>query len=348
MTNLYKIQDNLLVPAQRKALAREDTLQGWIAADPTLAGLDVLVLGREVTTDSGSRIDILTMDREGDLTIIELKRDRTPRDVVAQILDYASWVATLTTRQIHDIAVGNLGQRLETAFLDRFDSPLPETLNGNHSMVIVASEFDASSKRIVEYLAQEHGVSINTAFFNFFESNGEQFLTTDWLMDQQQVSERADSKKKLPWTGLWYANVSEGPHRSWEDMRNYGFLSAGNGRVYSGRLDQLSVGDPVFAYQKQAGYVGFGKVTHSAVMACDFEVADGLLLDQPLRQPALAHDRNDPELAEYVVGIEWQKTYPIAEAKMFTGAFANQNVVCKLRDPATIEFLKREFSYNSL
>ena len=30
------------------------------------------------------------MDAEGNLTLVELKRDRTPRDVVAQILDYAS------------------------------------------------------------------------------------------------------------------------------------------------------------------------------------------------------------------------------------------------------------------
>lgn len=43
----------------------------------------------------------LAVSREGDLTVIELKRDRTPRDVVAQILDYATWVATLGTKQIH-------------------------------------------------------------------------------------------------------------------------------------------------------------------------------------------------------------------------------------------------------
>lgn len=30
------------------------------------------------------------MNSEGDLTVIELKRDRTPREVVAQVLDYAS------------------------------------------------------------------------------------------------------------------------------------------------------------------------------------------------------------------------------------------------------------------
>jgi hypothetical protein len=238
-----------------------------------------------------------------------------------------------------------LDRRLEAAFLERFDTPLPETLNGGHSMVIVASEFDAPSKRIVEYLAQEHGVSINTAFFKVFEEGGQQLLATDWLMDQQEVVDRAESKKKLPWTGIYYVNAGHNPSkRDWEDMRRFGFISAGNGRVYSGRLDQLTEGDPVYVYQKGAGYVGYGTVTSVATMSKDFVLPDGQRLSEAeLRQPSILHDPDDPEISEYIVGVDWHKTYPISEAQTFTGAFANQNVVCKLRDPATLEFLKRVF-----
>lgn len=343
MTTLYKVSGADLIPVQRKKLPTEEALEAWIAKNPGIIGLDVLVIGRQVVTDFNGRIDILAIDREGDLTIVELKRDRTPREVVAQVLDYASWVAGLTTKRVHEIAMEKLGKRLESAFSERFDAPLPETLNGGHSMVIVASEFDASSKRIVEYLAEEHGIGINTAFFSVFEEAGQQLLATDWLMDQQEVVERSESKKKLPWSGKWYANVGEGVHRAWEDMRKYGFLAAGGGRFYSGRLEQLSVGDPVYAYQKQAGYVGYGIVTSPAVMVKDFEVEAGLLLEQQLVQPNIGHDKEDPENAEYAVGVRWHKTVPIAKAETFSGAFANQNVVCKLRDPATLEFLHRVF-----
>ena len=76
-----------------------------------------------------------------------------------------------------------------------------------------------------------------------------------------------------------------------------------------------------------------------------FEVDGGDLLDQPLQQPRLGHDQDDPELAEYAVGIDWKKTFAISEAKTFTGAFSNQNVVCRLRDPATIDFLKQVFEF---
>ena len=115
-----------------------------------------------------------------------------------------------------------LGKRLEEVFLERFDAPLPENLNDAHSMIIVAGEFDASSKRIVEYLAQEHGLNINTAFFDVFEENCEQLLAIDWLMDQREVVERSESKTKLSWSGLWYANADDGPSRSWENMRKFG------------------------------------------------------------------------------------------------------------------------------
>jgi len=318
-------------------------LERWIEENPALVGLDVLIIGRQVVTDHNGRIDLLAIDREGNLTIVELKRDRTSRDVVAQVLDYASWVTSLTAEQIDRIAQEKLGKSLERAFLDRFDAPPPEILNVSHSMVIVASEFDASSKRIVEYLAKEYGVGINTVFFNVFGVEESQFLATDWLMDQQEVVERSESRKKLPWSGLWYANVGEGPHRTWEDMRRFGFIAAGGGRFYSSKLDQLNVGDTIYMYQKKAGYVGCGIVTQRTEMAKNFECEGTPILNLPLKQPELGHDRDDSELAEYIVGVKWRRTVPIVEAKTFAGAFANQNIVCKLRDPATIDFLKNEF-----
>ena len=104
MTTLYKVLSGELVPVERKSLASEETLENWIAKDPNIIGLDVLILGRQVVTDFKGRIDILAIDREGSITIVELKRDRTPREVVAQVLDYASWIAGLTPKRIHYIA----------------------------------------------------------------------------------------------------------------------------------------------------------------------------------------------------------------------------------------------------
>ncbi|MFC0812794.1 nuclease [Paracoccus panacisoli] len=343
MTRLYRLAGDSLEPVSRGRLANESMIEGWLERQPDLLGFDVLIIGRQVVTEFGGRIDLLGIDNDGNLVIVELKRDRTPREIIAQVLDYASWVAALTTRQVHDLATGHLKRALDTAFHERFGSALPQTLNETHTMVIVASAFDASSQRIVRYLSETHGVAINTAFFSVFEHEGRTLLATDWLLDQAEVAERSETRVQAPWSGLWYVNVGEGAHRAWDDMRRYGFLAAGGGQKYSAPLQRLQVGDPVVAYQKQAGYVGYGKVTSTVVMARDFETPQGPLLSQPLAQPNLARDRDDPMLAEHVVGVEWLKALPLKEAKWTDGLFANQNIVCKLRDPKTIDFLKQQF-----
>jgi hypothetical protein len=126
-------------------------------------------------------------------------------------------------------------------------------------------------------------------------------------------------------------------------MRRYGFLAAGGGRLYSGALGRLQVSDRVCAYQKGAGYVGYGQVTAAVVPVKEFLVSGGPLIAQDLYQKNIAHDANDPEMSEYAVGMDWKKTFPLDQAKTFTGVFANQNIVCKLRDPVTIDFLRKDF-----
>jgi hypothetical protein len=215
-------------------------------------------------------------------------------------------------------------------------------------MVIIASKFDPSSQRIVRYLSEKHELAINTAFFSVFEDDGKILLTTDWLLDQTEVVERSETKAKGPWSGLWYVNVGEGPHRSWDDMRRYKFFGAGGGEKYSGPLKRLHPGAQIVAYQGGKGYVGYGIVTAAPVIASDFQTESGPLLEQKLVQPGMARAGEDASRAEHVVGVDWKKTVPVAEAKRFEpGMFANPNIVCKLREPKTIEFLRGQFGISS-
>lgn len=343
MTSLFAIVAGKLRPAQRKALAKEALIEDWVEADPGLLGLEALIIGRQVPTDHGKFIDLLAMDATGGLIIVELKKDRTPRDIVAQMLDYASWVRTLTTPEIYERAEKYLKGRLVTAFRERFGEPIPDQLNASHSMLIVASEMDPASRRIVEYLSEVYGVAINTIFFNVFEADGQEWLTTDFLLDQEEVEERSERKVRPPWSGYYFVNAGLGEHRSWVDMKRYGFITAGGGEFYSKRLQQLAVGDEIFVYDKGNGYIGYGVVVREVQPAAEFMTPEGPLFDQPLAGPGLKRLGQAPELAEFVVGVEWRKTVDPQHAKRFKGAFANQNIVCKLRDEATVDFLIEEF-----
>ena len=81
----------------------EAKLEDTIVQDISILSSGLMLIGRQVPTVHGKFIDLLAMDAEGNLSVIELKKHRTPREVVAQLLDYASWVQTLSYEDIAGI-----------------------------------------------------------------------------------------------------------------------------------------------------------------------------------------------------------------------------------------------------
>jgi len=57
--------------------------------------MNILIVGRQVTTNLNTYIDLIGIDREGNTAIIKLKRGSTPRETLAQALEYASFVQEL-------------------------------------------------------------------------------------------------------------------------------------------------------------------------------------------------------------------------------------------------------------
>lgn len=212
---LWKVAQEKLQPIAASRLDQEKRLEEWIARDSSLLGMNVLIFGRQVLTDYGGYIDLLGLDEDGDLVVIELKRDRTPRDVVAQVLDYGSWAKDLTAERIDEICNEYTKKSLSRAFQDRFGSDLPETLNSSHTLVIVASSLDDSSERIVQYLESQN-VSINAIFFSFFKTDEGELVARSWLIDPEQATQRSDRRFRPPWSGFWFVNVGEDENRNWE------------------------------------------------------------------------------------------------------------------------------------
>jgi hypothetical protein len=343
MTRLFRIEADRLVESRRKALDFEEKIERWVAEDLSLIGVDGMVIGQQVDTDHGKRIDILAMDRDGNLIIVELKRDKSPRDIVAQVLDYASWVCHLSTSDVHDLAFAKTGRALAETYREKFSKSLPETLNATHQMIVVASEVDEATKRIIEYLSEQHSVGINASFFSVFERDGQDWLTTDALLEQEEVTDRATRKTRGPWTGYYYVTGGTEEARPWEDMRKHGFITASGGKWYTDGLSRLSVGDEVFYYQVNNGYLGYGAVTTERMPADEFTLPDGRPLTQALPKTYLTEFADDPDRRAYAVGIEWKKTFDRASAKTFQGIFANQNTACKLYSQETVDFLKESF-----
>jgi RecB family endonuclease NucS len=90
---LWRIQGgDTLSEITRAPLDLEARLEMWLECDISILSPGLLAIGRQVETDFGGFIDLLCLDHTGDVVVVELKRDKTPREITAQILDYGSWV----------------------------------------------------------------------------------------------------------------------------------------------------------------------------------------------------------------------------------------------------------------
>ena len=106
---LWKVINEQLHKIEKAGLDSENRLENWIANDISLLDMNLLVIGRQVYTRFGGRIDLLAINQDGDIVVLELKRDKTPREIVAQVLDYATWVKHLSAKEIDEITVKYLG-----------------------------------------------------------------------------------------------------------------------------------------------------------------------------------------------------------------------------------------------
>jgi len=334
----------------------ENRLEQLLADDISIVGSNLLVVGRQVPTSFGKFVDLLALDADGNVVVMELKRDRTPREVVAQLLDYGSWVRNLEDDDIAGIFDAYLAKyypehtstSMDQAFCERFNvDEMPESLNESHELMIVASELDDSTERIITYLADEYGVAINAVFFRYFKDGDREYLSRAWLIDPGDVEAKVEEKRvKLPWNGEYYVSFGhheDGSGRHWDDARKYGFVSAGGGEWYVRTLHLLKPGGRIWVNIPGRGYVGVGRVIEGPVIVDDFRVCDDTgnevpIKDAPLEGNICRYCSDSPEKSEHLVRVEWLKTVPVSEAIREKGFFGNQNSAAKPR--AKIERLK--------
>ena len=208
------IVDGSLKAIPNTQISLEEQLETWIAQDITIISTDYMVIGRQVITDFGGVIDLLCLDSSGDIVVVELKRGKTPREVTAQALDYASWVTDLSHQRITEIANDYLAENnpLETAFRVAFGDELPETLNEGHSILIVAESMDSSTERIVKYLSAQ-GIRINVLTVQHFAGeDGKEFVAQTFMIEPSEAAEkvRTGSKRRQSLTREQIRVIYEG------------------------------------------------------------------------------------------------------------------------------------------
>ncbi|ELV7515511.1 DUF4268 domain-containing protein [Photobacterium damselae] len=129
-----------------------DHLQEWLANQPDALGEELLIIQKEFDgfDDTRERLDLLALDKDGNLVIIENKLDDTGRDVMWQALKYASYCSNLTKSQIVEIyqiylnryCDGGDAKSLLCEFLDAPDLSEVVLNSGiNQRLMLVAANF---------------------------------------------------------------------------------------------------------------------------------------------------------------------------------------------------------------
>ncbi len=172
-------------------------LEAWIETDPSIVRPGMRLIGRQVMTSSGP-LDLLAVDRSGDLVIIELKRDRLPREALAQAIDYASDLATWSIDKISEVCVKYTGESLEDIFTVTFPEVDIETtkINDRQRIVLVGFGAETALERMVEWLSDNYGVSINAVILKYVRTAaGSETLTRTAVISEELEEKRSRDKK---------------------------------------------------------------------------------------------------------------------------------------------------------
>jgi hypothetical protein len=183
-------------------------LQEWLENYPqALAqgdGEELLIIQKEFDgfDDTRERLDLLAIDKDGNLVIIENKLDDSGRDVVWQALKYASYCANLKKQQVVEIFQRYLNQKAQNGgdepanaekllleFLQADDLPSVQlnTLKSQR-LILVAAHYRKEVTNTVLWLSQ-FGVNCQCFKVTPWQAGDELFLNVEQIIPTPEASD---------------------------------------------------------------------------------------------------------------------------------------------------------------
>jgi hypothetical protein len=164
----------------------EQQLQSWADSCPALinAGRRMISLGCEIPTHHGHFVDNLFIDGTGTLVAVEIKRGQSPRNVVAQMLDYAAFVSGLSWSDVDRFCRMRHGSEASAVFARTFGNSLNVASSPAHRLTIVAESFEPSVLDQARYLINGYGVRLVLIEFRLFQIAGQSLLRVEPVLGE--------------------------------------------------------------------------------------------------------------------------------------------------------------------
>jgi len=187
-------------------------LQEWICKNPNILGEGLLIIQKEFDgfSDTNERLDLLALDKEGNIVLIENKLDDSGRDVVWQSIKYAAYCSTLTTKEIITIFQQHLdkenreedAEELISNFVDSIDSENFILNSGDQRLILVAANFRKEVTATAMWL-MAHDIKVKCIKITPYQHGDDILLDTEQIIPvpdteeyiiRLQEKERADAK----------------------------------------------------------------------------------------------------------------------------------------------------------
>lgn len=240
--------------AEMKLRERGD-LQRLLRTQIEVLGDDLHVIAEEFGEweDSRRRIDLLAIDKNGNLVVIELKRTLDGGHMELQAIRYASMVSTMTFSRAVEIyaeylaQTGGKGEEAQQRLLDflGLDQPNEETFAVDVRIILVSEDFGKELTTAVLWL-REHDIDICCVRLKPYQNGPARLIDVQQIIPlpeandyQVQVREKEQQGKKERaeryderlrfWKGLVAVARSQKTRHANIKPGSYSWLGAGSG-----------------------------------------------------------------------------------------------------------------------
>jgi len=199
---VWEITDGALQPvtaSMSQAGRREvEDLQQWIRSHPAILGEDLAIIGEQIPTKTGL-VDFLAIDRAGNFVVVELKRNKLPREALAQAVDYASDVAGWDADKVSEICVKYAGQTIQDLLNENIgDIDLGDlVINKVQRILLVGFSIEEPLQRMIEWLSSTYGVSANAVVLTYIKTKSGDELIARTMVIPEEIDRGRVSRRQI-------------------------------------------------------------------------------------------------------------------------------------------------------
>jgi len=154
-------------------------IEDWVIRKPEILGEELYILSNEYDKfdKTSERLDVLALDKQGNLVIVELKRDDSGKDVELQAVKYAAYCSTLTAEEVlglHREYLKKKGNELSTedvkTRIEIFTGAPLEMISDRPRIILVSREYRPEVTATVLWL-RKFGIDITCVKFTVYNLN---------------------------------------------------------------------------------------------------------------------------------------------------------------------------------